>query len=59
MSPENQLRVLSAMNISVGGTELGGNVGGCVREITVQVLMQLLGRRTRQRVFLSRCAITN
>lgn len=47
------------MNISVGGTELGVNVDGCVREITVQVLVQLLGRRTRQRVFLSRCAISN
>lgn len=29
------------MNISVGGTELGVNVDGCVREITVQVLVQL------------------
>lgn len=47
------------MNISVGGTELGVNVDGCVREITVQVLVQLFGRRIGQRIFLSRCAISN
>lgn len=43
MSAEKQLWFLSAMNISVGGIELGVNVDGCLREITVLFPMQLLG----------------